>query len=88
MKFIEWGIEDRAMVVAPGVPLDRVAALEKAYMATLADPEFLADAAKQNFEIQPISGKAIAEYVDEVMALKPEIVAKIKKVMGIEEQNK
>jgi tripartite-type tricarboxylate transporter receptor subunit TctC len=88
MKFIEWGIEDRAMVVAPGVPLDRVAALEKAYMATLNDPEFLAEAAKQNFEIQPISGKAITDYVNEVMALKPEIVAKIKKVMGIEEQNK
>lgn len=83
MKFIESGIEDRAMVAAPGVPMDRVAALEKAYMATLRDPAFMAEAAKVKLNIEPISGKDIRAFVDQIVALKPEIVAKIKKAMGM-----
>ena len=83
MKFIEWGIEDRAMVVAPGVPPERLAALEKAYMATLRDPEFVAEAAKMQLEISPISGQQIRDFVQEIMALKPETVAKIKTAMGL-----
>jgi tripartite-type tricarboxylate transporter receptor subunit TctC len=83
MKFIEWGIEDRAMVMAPGVPADRVAAMEKAYMDTLNDPDFRADAAKLQFDIQPITGKEIRDFVDDMMAIKPETVDKIKKMMGI-----
>ncbi len=83
MKFIDWGVEDRAIVMAPGVPADRVAAMEKAYMDTLADPAFLKDAEGLQFEIQPISGKVIREFVDDIMALKPETVEKIKKAMDI-----
>jgi tripartite-type tricarboxylate transporter receptor subunit TctC len=83
MKFIDWGVEDRAIVMAPGVPADRVAAMEKAYMDTLADPAFLKDAEGLQFEIQPITGKTIREFVDDIMALKPETVEKIKKAMGI-----
>ena len=84
MKFIEWGIEDRAMVMAPGVPMDRVNAMEKAYMETLKDPEFLAEATRLKFEIEPITGKQIRDFVDEIMALKPETVDKIKKSMGLD----
>lgn len=84
MKFVEWGIEDRAMVMAPGVPEERVKAMEKAYMDTLKDPEFLADADKLKFEIAPITGKEIRDFVDEIMALKPETVGKIKKSMGLD----
>jgi tripartite-type tricarboxylate transporter receptor subunit TctC len=84
MKFIEWGIEDRAMVMAPGVPEERVKAMEKAYMDTLKDPEFLAEAAKLKFEIEPITGQEIRDFVDEIMALKPETVDKIKKSMGLD----
>jgi len=84
MKFIDWGVEDRAIVMAPGVPADRVAAMEKAYMDTLADPAFLKDAEGLQFDIQPIAGKTIREFVDDIMALKPETVEKIKKAMGID----
>jgi tripartite-type tricarboxylate transporter receptor subunit TctC len=84
MKFVEWGIEDRAMVMAPGVPEDRVKAMEKAYMDTLRDPEFIAEAEKLKFEIAPITGQEIRDFVDEIMALKPETVDKIKKSMGLD----
>jgi hypothetical protein len=84
MKFIEWGIEDRALVAGPGVPADRAAALEKAYMDTLHDADFLAEANKQSFEIEPITGKQISDFVNDIMALKPETVDKIKKAMGLD----
>src|SRR5262245_31357761 len=41
----------RPMVTNPGVPAERVAALRRAFDATLVDPLFLEDAAKQSLEI-------------------------------------
>ena len=75
---------DRAMVMAPGVPLDRVRAMEKAYMDTLRDSEFVAEAEKLKFEIAPITGKEISDFVNEIMAMKPETIEKIKKSMGLD----
>ncbi|MFQ5766230.1 MAG: Bug family tripartite tricarboxylate transporter substrate binding protein, partial [Rhodospirillales bacterium] len=51
-----WG---RPFVAPPGVPADRVKALQAAFMATMKDPKFLADAKKQKLEIAPISGGEI-----------------------------
>jgi tripartite-type tricarboxylate transporter receptor subunit TctC len=84
LSLLEAGPEDRAAAVAPGVPADRVAALEKAYMATLADPKFLEDAQRQNFPINPINAAEIRTYTEKLMNMKPEIVAKLKKVTGRE----
>jgi tripartite-type tricarboxylate transporter receptor subunit TctC len=52
----------RPYVAPPGMPPERVAALRKAYMDMFKDKAFLADAEKQGFEINPISG-------DDMMAL-------------------
>lgn len=46
----------RPLLTAPGVPADRVAALRQAFIDTVADPEFLADAAQMEREIHPIPG--------------------------------
>ena len=46
----------RPIVTSPEVPQDRVAALRRAFDATMQDPDFLAEAAKQNLEIEPLSG--------------------------------
>ncbi|MDA0652947.1 MAG: tripartite tricarboxylate transporter substrate-binding protein [Proteobacteria bacterium] len=45
----------RPMAAPPGVPSDRVAALRKAFMATLRDPALVADAAKRKIEFNPLS---------------------------------
>lgn len=49
----------RPIVLPPGVPADRVAALRKAFDQVLIDKEFLADAAKAGMEIEPLSGAAV-----------------------------
>jgi tripartite-type tricarboxylate transporter receptor subunit TctC len=82
LTFVQSGIEDRAMVVAPGVPTERVAALEKAYMATLADPKFLEEAKKQKFDVHPVTSQEIRAFVERVMKMKPDTVEKLKFATG------
>jgi tripartite-type tricarboxylate transporter receptor subunit TctC len=46
----------RPFAAPPGVPADRVAALRRAFEATLDDPEFRTDADKAQLEIEPLTG--------------------------------
>ena len=82
-KFVQTGIADRAIVAAPGVPADRVAAITKAYQATLRDPKFLAAAKKLHYVIDPISAKAATKFVHDVMNTPPALVAKLRAAMGL-----
>lgn len=82
LTFVQSSPDDRAMGVPPGVPADRVAALEKAYQATMRDPAFLADAKKLKLEIDPISAKEIQDFEERIMKMKPELIARLKKAMG------
>ena len=56
----------RPFAAPPGVPKDRVDALRKAFMETMADSEFLAEAEKAKLEITPVSGDKIESLVLEV----------------------
>ena len=48
------------------MPKDRVETLRKAFMETMADKEFLAEAEKTKFEITPVSGEKIESLVLDV----------------------
>ncbi|MCD6074963.1 MAG: hypothetical protein K0Q70_1846 [Rhodospirillales bacterium] len=72
------------MVMAPEVPKDRVEAMRKAYMDTLRDKEFLAEANAQKFEIDIIEPAEIIAYVERAYTLKPEAIAKIRKAQGLD----
>jgi tripartite-type tricarboxylate transporter receptor subunit TctC len=58
----------RPFFAPPGVPADRVKALQDAFAATTKDPEFLMEAAAQKFEIEATSGPDMAAYVDRLYA--------------------
>ena len=60
----------------PGIPPDRLRALQQAFMDTMKDKEFLAEAEKAKFEITPVSGEAIEKLVAELFKTPPEIAAK------------
>ncbi|MGH6767727.1 MAG: hypothetical protein ACRECO_01765 [Xanthobacteraceae bacterium] len=68
-------------VLPPGVPGDRVAAFRKAFMETMKDKEFLADAAKRRFDIDPVSGESIQKLVQEIYATPRAIVEKTKQLL-------
>jgi tripartite-type tricarboxylate transporter receptor subunit TctC len=56
----------RPFVAPPGVPQERVAALRKAFMDTLKDQQFLAEAKKMELELNPVSGEKVQKLVEDV----------------------
>ena len=68
----------RPFLAPPDVPADRVKALQAAFMATMEDPDFIADAAKQNLELAPVSGQRVAELIAAVYATPAEVVQRAK----------
>jgi tripartite-type tricarboxylate transporter receptor subunit TctC len=66
----------RPFVAPPSVPRDRAEALRKAFIDTMQDKDFLADAEKAQLEITPVHGAEIERLVKEIYATPPEIAAK------------
>ena len=58
----------RPFFSTPDVPADRAAALRKAFLDTLNDPEFLAEAEKLKLEITPVSGERVQDIVRDLYA--------------------
>jgi tripartite-type tricarboxylate transporter receptor subunit TctC len=67
----------RPFATSPGVPVDRVAALRKAFMETLKDPAFLAEAKKLDLEIDPITGEEITELLVDLYNTPKDIVERV-----------
>jgi tripartite-type tricarboxylate transporter receptor subunit TctC len=66
----------RPFLAPPGVPAERTAILRKAFMATMADKDFLRDAEKAQLEITPVAGEQIEALVKEIHATPPDIAQK------------
>ncbi len=66
----------RPFAAPPGVPADRVAALRRAFDATMADPEFLAEAQKALLEIEPLTGEDIDRLLARAWSAPRDIVAR------------
>ena len=66
----------RPVLAPPGVPADRVAVLRKAFMDTMKDPEFLAEANRTKIEITAVSGDSVQNLVDEIYRQPREIAEK------------
>ncbi len=72
----------RPFILPPGVPADRVEALRKIFLETIADPELQADARKMNIEAVPTSGAELQQIIANMYATSPAVVARVKKGMG------
>jgi tripartite-type tricarboxylate transporter receptor subunit TctC len=75
----------RPIATTPGVPAERVAALRKAFDATLADPAFLADAERQRMEIRAMTGQELAKLIKDIIETPAAIREKVK--LAIEPKN-
>jgi tripartite-type tricarboxylate transporter receptor subunit TctC len=75
----------RAVVVGPGVPADRVAALRKAFDDTMKDPAFLAEAQKRQIDIDAHNWQHTQALVQKITGASPELVARVKKSIGADE---
>ncbi|MGH6770125.1 MAG: Bug family tripartite tricarboxylate transporter substrate binding protein [Xanthobacteraceae bacterium] len=72
----------RAMAVGPRVPKDRVAALRKAFDATMRDPAVVAAAKKANIGLDPRDAAYAHALVNKVVNASPALIARVKKSSG------
>jgi tripartite-type tricarboxylate transporter receptor subunit TctC len=75
------GATVRPYALPPRTPKDRVAIVRKAFMDTMKDPEFLAEAKKANLDINPEDGATLENSVKEILKLEPALVAKLKEIL-------
>jgi tripartite-type tricarboxylate transporter receptor subunit TctC len=71
----------RPYVMAPGVPAERVAALRKAFLEAMADPDLLREAERIGIAIDPISGEDLQKLAAEIFATPHDFVEKAKQAM-------
>ena len=72
----------RPYLLPPGVPADRVAAMQKAFADTFSDPEFVAEANKRGLGVtSPRGGKELQELLERVYTkTPPRIVERLRKI--------
>jgi len=76
------GAFGRPILATPGIPAERVKLLREAYANMMKDPEFVAEAKKRQWELAPVSGERLEALAKEVIHQPPDIVERMKKIMG------
>ena len=66
----------RPYLAPPGIPKDRLEILRKAFMETMVDQDFLADANKSKLEIAPVTGEKVEALVKEIYETPPAVAQK------------
>jgi hypothetical protein len=61
-------------VAPPGVPDDRVRALRDAFNKMMADPAYVAEATKLQFDVTPTTGEQIVDIVKRIYASSPKTI--------------
>jgi tripartite-type tricarboxylate transporter receptor subunit TctC len=67
--------------VPPGMAKDRLELMQKAFVDTMKDPAFLAEAKKAKLDIEVINGPTIAKKLGGLYDLQPSVVAKLREVL-------
>jgi len=85
-QLLEAGVHQPSQItygysLPPNSPKERVQMLQKGFMQTMKDPDFLNDASKANLEIAPASGEDIELLIQNMFKTPPAVVAKLKEVL-------
>jgi len=72
----------RPWTAPPNMPVDRLKTLRDGWNNTLKDPELLAEAKKRGWPVEPIGGEELAALAKEVIAQPPDVVQRLKKLLG------
>ena len=66
----------------PGFPKPQLAMLRRAYMATLKDPAFIAEAKQRKLSLAPLDGEGVQKVYDGMIDAPEALVARMKKILG------
>ena len=74
---------DRPVLLPPGTPADKIAALRKAFKEAVEDPAFIAEAKKQKLEVDYVSGEKVAKIIETAFSFPPDIIKQANDVMSV-----
>ncbi|MEX0805332.1 MAG: tripartite tricarboxylate transporter substrate-binding protein [Candidatus Binatia bacterium] len=85
-KLIQVGIHDVSTItylysLPPGTPKERVQILRKAFVDTMKDPEFLAEAKKANLDLDLRTGEEVEKTIANLFKLDPSISNKLREIL-------
>jgi tripartite-type tricarboxylate transporter receptor subunit TctC len=72
----------RPYFLPPDVPPERVAALRRAFDATMRDPAFVAETARLQFEVDPLRGEELQALVAQVTSTPSAVVARVRAALA------
>ena len=72
----------RPWTAPPGMSADRLKILREAWSKTLKDPDLLGEANKRRWPVEPVDGERLAMLAKEVVDQPPEVVQRLKKLLG------
>jgi hypothetical protein len=71
-----------AFAAPPGVPADRLAALRKAFADMLADPAYVAEANKLQFDVNPVTWQRMSKIVADAYATPAALQKRLQDMMN------
>jgi hypothetical protein len=71
----------RPIATNADVPPERVAALRRAFDATMKDPEFLSEAERQLMEITPMAGEGLAQLVTDIVNAPASVIEQVRRAV-------
>jgi tripartite-type tricarboxylate transporter receptor subunit TctC len=85
-NLIKFGVHDPASItrpyaLPPGTPKERIQLLRKAFLETLKDAEFVADAKKSQLDTDPLSGEQVEKIVAGLFKLEAGLVGQLKEIL-------
>jgi len=73
----------RPYVLPPSTPKERVQILRDAFMRTMKDPEFMAEAEKAKMSLDPVSGEELEKLVLEIFSTDRALISKLKAILEL-----
>jgi tripartite-type tricarboxylate transporter receptor subunit TctC len=81
--FQAYGPSAIAYSVPPGLPNERLLLLQKGFMASMKDPDFLAETKKANLIVSPIDGPTITKIVADLYAVEPKLLSRFREITAV-----
>jgi len=72
----------RPLAAPPNLPADRLRMLRDGYAKMVADPDFLAEAKKRDWEVEYVSGQELEAMAKRALSQPPDTVARLKKILS------
>jgi tripartite-type tricarboxylate transporter receptor subunit TctC len=74
----------RAILAPPGIPADRANALREAFTQMVKDPEFIAESARRDLDVEPLAAADILKIVADDMKMSADVVEATRAIMETE----